>query len=68
MSGPGIDHREELARLGERVCGRESEGEGVYHRLPDGGVGQPFSERERGREKEWRTTMTKAMIVNAGYD
>lgn len=57
-----------MARLGERVCGRESEGEGVYHRLPDGGVGQPFSERERGREKEWRTTMTKAMIVNAGYD
>lgn len=73
MSGPGIDYREELARLGEgvgeTVVRRVRVRDGVYHRLPDE-VGQPFSggkKRERER-KEWRTTMTKAVIVNAGYD
>lgn len=73
MSGPGIDYREELARLGEsgRDSSKECEGEGWCVSLTAGRSWSAVFGREKKREresKEWRTTMTKAVIVNAGYD
>ena len=56
MSGPGIDYREELARLGEsgRDSSKECEGEGWCVSLTAGRSWSAVFGREKKREREER--------------